>query len=201
MTTASARRTRLPGEREETRAPIQTPGMAPTRMLPVRPRTKSPNSRWPTDAEAQGNGLPEVGTHQLADADRRVEQQQANNHQRAGAHRRRTDDQPATEAQHDGPQRARSAAVLAHLRRRRSGSARAREAGGRTLTPIARAASTRMPPSATRRTAYRSTPWPISRSKRTPANAPGIEPRHNYFTRPRCTVPRRRCTSPPIGFI
>jgi hypothetical protein len=107
MTTASARRTRLPGEREETRAPIQTPGMAPTRMLPVRPRTKSPNSRWPTDAEAQGNGLPEVGTHQLADADRRVEQQQANNHQRAGAHRRRTDDQPATEAQHDGPQRAR----------------------------------------------------------------------------------------------
>src|SRR5688572_25155237 len=42
-TTARARRTRLPGECEETRAPSQTLGMAPSRTLPVSPTVKSPN--------------------------------------------------------------------------------------------------------------------------------------------------------------
>lgn len=50
--TARVRRTRLPGDLEDTRAPTQTPGMAPTRMLPVSPRAKSPKKRWPSDAEA-----------------------------------------------------------------------------------------------------------------------------------------------------
>ena len=38
--------------RDEIRAPSQTPGIAPTRMLPASPNWKSPKSRWPTEADA-----------------------------------------------------------------------------------------------------------------------------------------------------
>ena len=50
------------------------------------------------------------------------------------------------------------------------------------------------------------TPWvcapsPIQRSTSTPGNADGTEPITSHFTRLRLTVPRRRCTAPPTGFI
>src|SRR4051794_23777786 len=44
-------------------------------------------------------------------------------------------------------------------------------------------------------------PFPRARAIRTPLNAPGIEPRQSHLTSPRCTVPRRRCTNEPTGFI
>src|SRR4051812_39779664 len=44
-------------------------------------------------------------------------------------------------------------------------------------------------------------PFPSARAIRTPLNAPGIEPRQSHLTSPRCTVPRRRCTNEPTGFI
>src|SRR3954452_296776 len=44
-------------------------------------------------------------------------------------------------------------------------------------------------------------PFPSARAIRTPLKAPGIEPRQSHLTSPRCTVPRRRCTKEPTGFI
>ena len=35
----------------------------------------------------------------------------------------------------------------------------------------------------------------------TPLNAPGMDPTHSHFTSPRCTVPRRRWTMEPTGFM
>ena len=50
-------------------------------------------------------------------------------------------------------------------------------------------------------TSCTSCPRPSARAMSTPLNAPGIEPMQSHFTSPRCTVPRRRCTKDPTGFM
>ena len=67
------------------------------------------------------------------------------------------------------------------------------------MSPIA--ASSRATPSAMRMTSWTSCPLPMARAMSTPLKAPGIEPRQSHFTSPRCTVPRRRWTNEPTGFI
>jgi hypothetical protein len=62
--------------------------------------------------------------------------------------------------------------------------------GPRTVSPIA--ARSRATPSAMRMTSCTSWPSPKARAMSTPLNAPGTEPMQSHFTRPRCTVPRRR---------
>ena len=44
-------------------------------------------------------------------------------------------------------------------------------------------------------------PLPIARVMSTPQKAAGTEPIASHFTSERFTVPRRRCTSEPTGFI
>ena len=50
-------------------------------------------------------------------------------------------------------------------------------------------------------TSWTSCPRPNALAMSTPLNAPGMEPMQSHFTRPRWTVPRRRWTYDPTGFM
>src|SRR3954454_6834703 len=56
-------------------------------------------------------------------------------------------------------------------------------------------------PSATWMTCWTPAPSPSARATSTPQNAAGTEPAHRAATSRRCTVPRRRCTTDPTGFM
>lgn len=63
------------------------------------------------------------------------------------------------------------------------------------------AATSSATPSAFWTTSCTSAPCPSARATSTPANADGTDPTHSHPTRRRLTVPRRRWTRLPTGFI
>ena len=84
------------GAREEIRAPISTPGIAPTISDPAMANDTSPKNRWPERGGAdERHRLHEVGADELARRQRRVQQEQQHDDERARADRRHADDQPA----------------------------------------------------------------------------------------------------------
>ncbi|GAA2781336.1 hypothetical protein GCM10020219_060990 [Nonomuraea dietziae] len=56
-------------------------------------------------------------------------------------------------------------------------------------------------PSAVFTACWTAAPSPKARTRKTPLKAAGTEPRHSQPTRRRLTVPLRRWTTPPTGFM
>ena len=182
------------------------PGSAPIRSEAVRSNWKSPNSRWPSEAEAtSGTACTRSVPTSWPARMRRVEQQQRDDHQRAGADRGHADDQAAEDAES------------------RVGSGRTWTAstGTSTTSPAAAAARAAAP------CAGRAAPWRSSRPPRTAARRPRAalttvwvalavaeraqhqhaeeRRRHRAEDQPlhQALVDRalRRCTAPPTGFM
>ena len=192
-----------PGARLEMWAPSQAPGTAPIRSDEATANENAPNSRWPAAAAAT-SGI--AWARSVPTSDDALSRGYMSSSVTTTIDPAPTDVSPTIR-----PATAPSASVGSG--RTTIGPGRVNGAGpspsGSRLRHIWSEARTTRPPmdtsSAVPRICLRirssSAPCGISEISQAPANAAGTDPRHSHLTSCRFTVPARRWTAAPTGFI
>src|SRR5829696_5684463 len=171
--------------------------MLPTSSDAVRPSLKSPNSRWPAAAEAT-RGIAWTRSVPTNSEERSIGYSSSSTIIREPEPTDviPTTSPPTTPITTVGSGRSWNALLIAL-----AVPSAALRACSRPLAAIEEAASSNATPRTCLMRPWTTAPSPNWRNTSTPAKAAGTDPTMSQRTRPKLTVPRRRWTPPPTGFM
>src|SRR5215217_6259905 len=171
--------------------------MLPTSSDAVRPTWKSPNSRWPAAAEAT-RGIAWTRSVPTNSEERSIGYSSSSTIIREPEPTDviPTTSPPTTPITTVGSGRSWNALLIAL-----AVPSAALRACSRPLAAIEEAASSNATPRTCLMRPWTTAPSPNWRNTSTPAKAAGTDPTMSQRTRPKLTVPRRRWTPPPTGFM